>query len=106
MRFVPKSEEEVSYLVDVTFIMGRFEIGEEIFNYVQKMLGETSFNIDQSIKLFLVFSSLKKGEKLWIEKLLQGIADHIHEADAEQLTEVLQNLKEAKKLPKEMIGKI
>lgn len=63
------------------------------------MLAEASFSIDQSIKLFLVFSSLKKGEKLWIEKLLQGIADHVHEADAEQLTGVLQNLKEAKKLP-------
>lgn len=66
MKMVPESEEEVSYLVDVVFVMGRFEVGEEIFNFIQKILAEASFSIDQSIKLFLVFSSLKKGEKPWI----------------------------------------
>jgi hypothetical protein len=86
--------------------MGQFEFGEEIYNFAQKMLAEEKLNVDQNIKLFMVFSNLKKGEKPWIEKLLKGIVETVHEADVEQLTGVLQNLKEAKSLPEEMNGRI
>lgn len=63
------------------------------------MLAEEQLNVDHNIKLFMLFSSQKKGEKEWIQKLLNGINQTIHEADEEQLTGVLQTLKEAKKLP-------
>lgn len=63
------------------------------------MLAGHELTIDSYVKLYLTFSSLKTGEKDWVDALVAGIADHVHEADAEQLTGVLSALKEAKQLP-------
>lgn len=79
--------------------MGQFEVCEEIYNYVEKVLLPEELGIDESIKLYLTYSSLKKGGLSWIEKLLTGITNSIHEATIEQLAGVLPSLKLAKKAP-------
>jgi hypothetical protein len=66
LKYRVESGEEVEWLVDIVFVMGQFGGGEEVFNYAQKVLMEKTLNADQNIKLFLVFSSLKRGEKPWI----------------------------------------
>ena len=46
------------------------------------MLQDKNMSIDQYVKLYLTFNMLKIGEKVWIDKLLNGIADNMAEADA------------------------
>ena len=70
------------------------------------MLQDKDMSIDQYVKLYLTFNMLKIGEKVWIDKLLNGIADNMVEADAEQMTGVLGALKDAKKLPENMHSNI
>lgn len=52
--------------MDIVFSAGQFGAGEELFNYAQKVLADYDLTAEQYVKLFLVFSSLKRGEKPWI----------------------------------------
>jgi hypothetical protein len=106
LKYAINSPDEVGWLVDIVFVAGQFSAGEDVFNYAQKVLVDRDLTADQYIKLFLVFSTLKRGEKPWIEKLLNGIASTVGDTDAEQLTGMLGSLKQAKKLPEGLNAKV
>ena len=99
LKCFPESEQELGWLADISFLMGQFEEGEVIYNHVSKLLKDQDLSIDQYVKLYLTFNMLKKGEKDWISKLVKGVSDNLHLADAEQLVGVLEALKEAKSMP-------
>lgn len=105
-KYFHKSKEEIPMIVDIAFAMGQFEFCEEIYNYVEKVLQAEELKIEECIKLYLTYSNLKKGGLSWIEKLLQGISNNIHEANIEQLSGVLPSLKLAKKAPQELRDRI
>jgi len=62
-------------------MMGSFNVGSNIYNHISKLLLEVDLTIDQLAKLYLTFYTLKLGEKVWIDKLLKGLNDKMHQAD-------------------------
>ena len=62
-------------------MMGNFSVGSNIYNHISKLLLEVDLTIDQYVKLYLTFYTLKLGEKVWIDKLLKGLNDKMHQAD-------------------------
>jgi hypothetical protein len=106
IKFFPEDQEAAGWLVDIGFLMGQLQVGGLIFNHVSKMLQPQDLSIDQSVKLYLTFNMLKIGEKEWLSKLINNIADNMHLADAEQLTGILPAFKGAKQIPEIMSARI
>lgn len=85
----PEAAKDQGLLIDIGFMMGSFDVGSNIYNHISKLLLEVDLTMDQCAKLYLTFYNLRIGEKVWIDKLLKGINDKMHQADEEHISALL-----------------